>query len=78
MVSQTCASRNDRAALAPFGCSLRIVQELREGLARLGAPLSKDDFDVLASRVDTDGAGKIDYSQFARAFKVCAGSSTDL
>jgi hypothetical protein len=47
-----------------------LLQELREGLARLGAPLSKEDFDVLASRVDTDAVGKISYSQFARAFKV--------
>ena len=36
----------------------------------MGAPLPKEDFDVLARRIDTDGHGKITYSQFARAFKV--------
>jgi len=47
------------------------AQELREGLAKLGAPTTRDEFDTIAHRIDTDGLGKITYAQFARAFKVC-------
>lgn len=44
--------------------------ELRDGLARLGAPTTVDEFDLLAHKVDTDRLGKVTYAQFARAFKV--------
>lgn len=47
-------------------------QALRDGLAKLGAPTTKEEFDLLTRKVDTDSLGKVTYAQFARAFKVCA------
>eukprot|EP01138_Halocafeteria_seosinensis_P013335 gb/GECG01013621.1/.p1 GENE.gb/GECG01013621.1/~~gb/GECG01013621.1/.p1 ORF type:complete len:1140 (+),score=160.75 gb/GECG01013621.1/:1-3420(+) len=44
-------------------------KELKLGLAKLGAPLTDDEFSALMRRIDTDSNGCISYAEFARAMK---------
>lgn len=43
------------------------VKELRLGLARMGVNLNRKEFDAFTGRIDLDGNGEIDYTEFAKA-----------